>query len=92
MELLSSIIYYTTYSSNAPAPMVNAAAEETGSCLAWAARALARRPITVLLVGVMDVRGPPARKGLLRVACKMPAGPNSAGVAPFKPFSEVGDG
>lgn len=71
--------------------MVNAAAEETGSCLACAALALAKRPMTVLLVGVIDVLGPPARKGLFRVACKSPAGPKRAGDAPFKPFSDVGD-
>lgn len=82
---------YETYSSNAAAPIVNAAAEETGSCLACAALALARRPITVLFVGVIEVRGPPAKKGLFRVACNSPAGPNRAGVVPFKPFSEVGD-
>lgn len=34
-----------------------------GICLAWAARALASRLMTVLLVGVMEVRGPPASKG-----------------------------
>lgn len=32
--------------------------------MAWAARALARRLITVLFVGVMDVLGPPASSGL----------------------------
>lgn len=71
--------------------MVKAAADETGSCFACAALALANKPITVLFVGVIEVRGPPARKGLFRVACKSPAGPSKAGVAPFKPFSEVGD-
>lgn len=72
--------------------MVKAAAEETGNCLACAALALARSPITVLFVGVIDVRGPPARKGRFRVACRSPAGPSKAGAVPFKPFSDVGDG
>lgn len=37
-----------------------------GSCLACAALARASRLMTVRLVGVIDVLGPPARSGLLR--------------------------
>lgn len=46
-----------------------------GNCFACAALALARRLITVRLVGVIDVLKPPAKSGLLRptpVACPLP--------------------
>lgn len=77
----------TTETSPIPPPTYSGAAlgKVVGSCLAWAARALASRLITVRLVGVMEVRGPPASSGRLRPGAPVAA----SAAAPGAPF--VGD-